>query len=124
MDIIKRRVEITLKIFSVFVRILIYSTIPFILTLLSAFYVRPIPTVVDNVCGPAGNEFCYTPLPRAGFPFAYWFDQDGVSGRLRFKDKTSALAFSTDFLVYFLIVLFIDILITRWRKRKEAASSP
>ena len=122
MDIFKRRVEITLKIFSVFVRILIYSTIPFILTLLSAFYVRSIPMVVDNVCGPAGNEFCYTPLPRAGFPFSYWIDQGGVSvmGQLGFEDKVSVLAFGADFLVYVLFVLLIDRLIQKWRKRKAA----
>jgi hypothetical protein len=87
MEIVKRRVEISLKLFSAVVRVFIYNAIPFTLTLLSAFYIRHIPTVVGNVCGVTGDEFCYESLPRAGFPFSFWIDQGGVSvmGRLDLK---------------------------------------
>jgi hypothetical protein len=32
-----------------------------------------------NLCGPAGNENCYKPALKGGFPFAYLFDSPGVS---------------------------------------------
>ena len=123
MDIVKRRSEIVIKIFSAIVRIFVYSVIPVALTLLSVFYIRYVPTVFGNVCGPNGNEFCYQPLPRAGFPFSFWIDKGGVSvmGTLEFTDEISILAFGTDFLFYFLIVFFIDKFIKRWRKRRQAA---
>jgi len=90
MNNVKKRVEITIKIFSALVRIFIYSVIPFTLTLVSAFYICYAPTVVGNLCGPAGDEFCYQPLPQAGFPFSYWIDQAGISsswGAWDFKMK-------------------------------------
>jgi len=123
MDIIKRRGEIVIKIFSAIVRIFVYSVIPFALTLLSVFYIRYVPTIMGNVCGVTGNEFCYEPLPRAGFPFSYWIDKGGVSvmGTLELTDEISILAFGADFLFYFLIVFFVDKFIKRWRKRKQAA---
>jgi hypothetical protein len=113
MEISKRRVEITLKIFAVLVRIFLYSVIPFTLTLLSTFYIRYIPTVYGNVCGPAGDDFCYKPLPRAGFPFAYWMDQGGISvmGQLGFEDELSVLAFGADFFFYLLLVFAVDKLV-------------
>ena len=120
MNNVKKRVGITLKIYSVLVRIFLYSVIPIFLTMLSAFYIRYVPTVVGNLCGPTGEDFCYRLLPQAGFPFAYWIDQGGISvmGQLDFEDKVSILAFGADFLVYVLFVLFIDRLIQKWRKRK------
>lgn len=125
MDIIKHRIEITLKIFSTLARIFLYSVIPFTLTILSMLNVRYIPTVVGNLCGPTGEDLCYRSLPQAGFPFSYWIDQGGVSimGQLGGEDGMFALAFGADFLVYFLIVLLIDILIKRWRKRRQVALS-
>ena len=120
MNNVKKRVGITLKIYSVLVRIFLYSVIPIFLTMLSAFYIRYIPTVVGNLCGLTGEDFCYRLLPQAGFPFAYWIDQGGISvmGQLGFEDKVSVLAFGADFLVYVLFVLLIDRLIQKWRKRK------
>ena len=109
-----------IKTFPVFVRIFTYGALAFILTLLSAFYIRHVPTVVGNLCGANGMEFCYEPLPQAGFPFAYWVDSGGVSvqGQLGFEDKISMLVFGADFLVYVLLVFFIDILIQRLQRHK------
>ena len=120
MDIIKRRGEILLKIFFGLVRIFLYSVIPLFMAMLSVIYVRYVPTVVGNLCGPNGDEFCYRLLPRGGFPFAFWIDQGGVSvmGQVGFEDKFSVLAFGADFLFYALIVLLIDIFIQRRRKRR------
>jgi hypothetical protein len=98
----------------------VYGAVSLTLTLLSTFHIRYVPTVVGNLCGANGIEFCYEPLPQAGFPFAYWMDSGGVSvqGQLGFEDKISALAFGADFLVYVLLVLFIDIIIQRLQRRK------
>jgi len=119
MDISKRRLEIATKIFAVLVRIFVYSAVPLMLTLLSAIHIRYVPTVVGNVCGQNGNELCYESLPRAGFPFAYWVDEGGVSvsGHLSFEDNLSVLAFGADFLVFVLLILFVDILIQRSKRR-------
>jgi hypothetical protein len=120
MDIIKRRGEILLKIFFGLVRIFLYSVIPLFMAMLSVIYVRYVPTVVGDLCGPNGDELCYRPLLQGGFPFAYLIDQGGISGmgQLGIEDKFSALAFGADFLFYVLIVFLIDILIQRSRRRK------
>lgn len=121
MNKVKERVEITVKIFSALVRVFVFSIIPFFLTLLSAFFIRYAPTVFGNLCGPNGDEFCYTPLPQAGFPFAYWIDQGGVSviGSPGIEDEFSALAFGADYMFYFLILFIIDLLIKKWRRQKH-----
>lgn len=121
MNEVKERIGKTIKTFSGFVRVFVFSIIPFFLTLLSAFFIRYVPTVFGNLCGPNRDEFCYTPLPQAGFPFAYWIDQGGISamGQLGFEDEISALAFGADFLFYFLIVLSIDFLIKRRRSQRH-----
>ena len=119
MDIIKRRGEILLKIFFGLVRIFLYSVIPLFMAMLSVIYVRYVPTVVGDLCGPNGDELCYRPLLQGGFPFAYLIDHGGISGvgQLGFEDKFSVLAFGADFLFYVLIIFLIDILIQRGRKR-------
>ena len=101
-------------------KIFLYGALPLLLTLFSVLYIRYVPTVVGNLCGPNGNEFCYEPLPRAGFPFSYWIDRGGISieGELGIDDDMSALAFGGDFLVYALIMLIVDRFIQRWRKHK------
>jgi len=104
----------------VFRKISLYGAFPLLLTLFSVFYIRYVPTVVGNLCGPKENEFCYEPLPRAGFPFSYWLDQGGISiqGELGIDDDFSVLAFGGDFLLFALIVFIVEQFIQKWRKHK------
>ena len=101
-------------------KIFLFGVFPLLLTLLSVFYIRYVPTVVGNLCGPNGNEFCYEPLPRAGFPFSYWIDVGGISveGELGIDDDFSVLALGADFLVYASIVFILDRYIQRERVRE------
>jgi len=108
-------------IFTVPKRIFVNGALSLLLTLLSVFYLRYVPTIVGNICGPNGNEFCYEPLPQAGFPFSYWLDRGGISieGQLGIDDDFSALAFGTDFLVYVLIMFIGNLFIQKWQRFKE-----
>ena len=94
------------------------------LTLLSVVIVRDAPGVVGNLCGPNQDELCYAPLPTAGFPFAYWIDQGGISvpGSLGSEDAFSVLAFWGDFLIYFPLVLAAGWSILQ--RRSRLASPP
>lgn len=114
MDTVSRRAKIAR-------RIAVYGVIPLLLTLLSVFHIRLVPTVFGNLCGPNGDELCYEPLPQAGFPFAYWLDQGGISvvGHLGSEDYFAALAFGADFLVYVLIVTLAVKMMSKWRKRRQ-----
>jgi hypothetical protein len=98
-----------------FKKIFLYGVLPLVLTLSSVFYIRYVPTVVGNLCGPNGNEFCYEPLPRAGFPFSYWIDVGGISveGELGIDDDISVLAFGGDLLFFALVGFIIERLIRK-----------
>ncbi len=81
------------------------------LALLSSNIERIGPELVQdgNLCGPGGNDPCYKPALKGGFPLAYLFDQPGISvpGRLSFFEDTlfvGPLVF--DIAVYFVIILF------------------
>ncbi len=121
MDTVKHRVGLTQKFYTLLVRIFIYSAIPLLLTLLSVFYIRFVPTVFGNLCGPSGDDFCYKSLPQAGFPFAFWKDTGGISvmGHLGIEDDISGLAFAGDFLFYFLLLFAADTLINKCRNSKR-----
>ncbi len=80
------------------------------LALLSSNTERIGPELVQdgNVCGPGGNDPCYKPALKGGFPLAYLFDQPGISveGRLFFFEDTLYIGpLMFDIAVYFAAIL-------------------
>lgn len=80
------------------------------LALLSSNIERIGPELVQdgNLCGPGGNDPCYKPALKGGFPFAYLFDQPGISvpGRLSFfEDTLFVWPLILDIAVYFAVML-------------------
>lgn len=64
--------------------------------------------VVGNLCGPKTDQFCYAPVLKGGFPFAYIYDTPGVSveGKLSLgEDKFRGGRFLLDVLIYFLVAI-------------------
>ena len=94
------------------------------LTLLSVFVQREGPEVeaYGNLCGPAGNQDCYKPALKGGFPFAYLSDQPGVSveRQLSFgEDTLHPAALALDIAIYWSALM----LALRFAKRMSVASS-
>jgi hypothetical protein len=55
------------------------------------------------VCGPSGDDVCYQALLKGGFPFAYVFDDPGVSVRGQLgilEDEFRFFPFSLDVVVF------------------------
>ena len=94
------------------------------LTLLSVFVQREGPEVeaYGNLWGPAGNQDCYKPALKGGFPFAYLSDQPGVSveRQLSFgEDTLHPAALALDIAIYWSALM----LALRFAKRMSVASS-
>jgi hypothetical protein len=92
------------------VAVLVAAVAAFILTCASCAYQRRGPelVVVGNVCGPSGNDLCYEPVLKGGFPLAYIYDAPGVSvqGKLDLgEDKLRPGAFALDVFAYFVALL-------------------
>lgn len=80
------------------------------LALLSVSVERIGPELVQdgNLCGPSGNDPCYKPALKGGFPFAYLYDQPGISvqGQLAFiEDEFRVGGLILDIAVYFVLAL-------------------
>ncbi len=70
--------------------------------------VGPELSVSGNLCGPTGDQFCYEPTLKGGFPFAYLYDKPGISvGRqLGPEDELKGVWFIADWLAYWALVVF------------------
>ncbi|MCD2515602.1 hypothetical protein LQ564_04675 [Massilia sp. G4R7] len=91
------------------------------LALLSVWIERlgPELVVAGNLCGPSGNDFCYKPALKGGFPFAYLYDKTGISveGRLSFfEDKFFVSGLMLDIAVYFAVTALV--LRALWKTRQ------
>ena len=70
--------------------------------------IGPEQVVYGNVCGPTGNDFCYKPVLKGGFPAAYLFDAPGISvpDQLAFvEDKFHAGAFALNVALYVAVIV-------------------
>jgi hypothetical protein len=90
------------------------------LALLSVFIQRQGPELVQygNLCGPTGNDPCTRPVLKGGFPFAYLFDNPGVSveNQLAFiEDQMSLGALILDIAVYFTVIMVAVLVVSRHR---------
>ena len=79
------------------------------LTLLSSLAERNGPELASygNLCGPSRDQDCLEPVLNSGFPFAYLFDQPGVSVERKLfiiQDNIRPLPFTLNFLVYLSLV--------------------
>jgi len=95
----------------------------FALAVLSSFVQREGPELESygNLCGPAGNENCYKPALKGGFPFAYLFDSPGVSveRQLSFgEDTRHPMALVLDTAIYWAAVLLVF-----WFANRESTSA-
>lgn len=82
--------------------------------------------VYGNLCGLSGSDFCYKPVLKGGFPFAYLFDATGVSveRQLAFvEDDLSVGALILDIATYLAIVLSTMMAISRWRSGHMQSAS-
>jgi hypothetical protein len=100
------------------------------LTLLSSLVERKGPELASygNLCGPSSDQDCLEPVLNAGFPFAYLFDQPGVSVERKLfilQDSFRPLPFILDFLVYLSVVSLVSFIARRRRNRttRPAAQS-
>jgi len=100
------------------------------LTLLSSLVERKGPELASygNLCGPSSDQDCLEPVLNAGFPFAYLFDQPGVSVERKLfilQDNIRPLPFILDFLVYLSVVSLASFIARRRRNRttRPAAQS-
>jgi hypothetical protein len=98
------------------------------LALLSVNVERIGPELVQdgNLCGPHGNDPCYKPALKGGFPFAYLFDQPGISvpGRLSFfEDTLFVWPLVLDIAVYLAAVLLVSRLASRLRPASPGANA-
>lgn len=89
------------------------------LTLTSSYVERIGPDLVSygNLCGPTGDENCYKPALKGGFPFPYLYDAPGVSRerQLAFgEDKVRLGALAANIVMYFTVLL---VLWVAWRRR-------
>lgn len=96
--------------------------------LLSVYVERIGPELVvyGNLCGPSGSDFCYKPVLKGGFPFAYLFDAPGVSRerQLAFgEDKLHVGGLVANVAAYFviLILMLIAWAVSRRRPTVECA---
>ena len=81
-------------------------------TVVSVKYERMYSGVTGNVCDVSAdnpNGFCYEDLPKGGFPFAYLYDQGGITmrGALEIFDSFYVTWFITDIVFYFLLFSLI-----------------
>jgi hypothetical protein len=75
-----------------------------------------------NVCGPAENDPCNQALLKGGFPFAYIFDNPGVSVRDQlglFEDDFYLFPFIVDMLIISVGVWFLFSLLGRILYKRE-----
>jgi hypothetical protein len=82
--------------------------------------IGPEPVEYGNMCGPQGNDPCYKPALKGGFPVPYLFDAPGVSveRKLSFgEDQLSAGALLVDIAVYFVAILLAARVAARLRRR-------
>ena len=98
------------------------------LALLSSNVERIGPELVQsgNLCGPVGNDPCYKPALKGGFPFAYLFDQPGISveGRLSFfEDTLYAGLLVLDIAMYYAAILLAFRLLSRLRPASPGAEA-
>lgn len=89
------------------------------LSLMSSYVERIGPDMVSygNVCGPTGNDKCYKPALKGGFPVPYLYDAPGVSRerQLAFgEDKVRLGALAANTAVYFALLFVVWI---TWRRR-------
>jgi hypothetical protein len=78
------------------------------------------------LCGPSAADPCYQPVLKGGFPIAYLFDAPGVSRerQLAFvEDQLSSSALVLDIAIYFAIVLFAMLAVSRRRSARMQAGS-
>ncbi len=74
-----------------------------------------------NVCGPTGDDLCYRPVLKGGFPVAYLFDTPGVSveNQLAFvEDDFEPLPFALDAALFFAAVTLGARIASRARIRR------
>jgi len=93
-----------------------------ILAMLSVSIERigPEPVEYGNMCGPQGNDPCYKPALKGGFPMPYLFDAPGVSveRKLSFgEDQLSVGALVVDIAVYFVAIMLATRL-AAWLRRR------
>jgi hypothetical protein len=68
----------------------------------------PEQVVYSNLCGPTGDDLCYKPVLKGGFPVAYLFDAPGVSVEDQlafFEDNFHPDAFGLDVALYLALIL-------------------
>ncbi|RYG98197.1 MAG: hypothetical protein EON58_07825 [Alphaproteobacteria bacterium] len=107
------------NIFRTIVMLVIAFVLAITLTLVSSYVERVGPDLVSygNLCGPTGNEKCYKPALKGGFPIPYLHDAPGVSRerQLAFgEDNVRLAALATNIVVYFAISLVAWV---AWRRR-------
>lgn len=96
------------------------------LTLISSHVERIGPDLVlyGNLCGPSGNDQCYKPALKGGFPVPYLYDAPGVSRerQLAFgEDKVRLGGLAANIAVYFAVLLAVWI---TWRRRSAVEPRP
>jgi ABC-type cobalamin transport system permease subunit len=87
---------------------------------------RPVQTVVGNVCEPTRDNpsgLCFQPLPAAGWPFAFYYDDPGTSvrGHLGVEDNFEPGWFLIDAAV-FGALLAVSAVGFRMRRRRSSES--
>jgi hypothetical protein len=82
------------------------------LTLLSSLLARTGPELASygNLCGPSHDQDCLEPLLNAGFPFAYLFDQPGISVERKLffvEDEFRPIPFALNVAVYLILAFLL-----------------
>ena len=95
------------------------------MSLLSVNLLRTGPEVgiYGNLCGPSRDEYCYEELLKGGYPYAYLFDQPGVSvqGQLHFlEDNFYLLPFLVNILIYSIVIAIIYFLLCKRIRKTDS----
>jgi hypothetical protein len=98
------------------------------LTLLSSHVERLGPEMASygNLCGPSSDQDCLEPVLNAGLPWAYLFDQPGVSVERKLffvEDTLRPVPFALNVVVYFFFVSLLGLAARRVRHAMSRGSA-